>query len=199
MIKPKSMRPVRRILYGFATMAVVAEAWAGNGVWLPDTSLGPQLTLYVNQPLWAHGTSARSYGMRLEQVRSDIGLPSRAAYSTVRRKSLIDLQLIPHAGTRLEFAARVTWDLNRDSFGPTPESSSRVIDLAFRTHELPADPSSLPWAVPVSRAALPARFALYCNAASNDLTSSYVRHRTDQLAGACNALAMITSRAELAF
>jgi hypothetical protein len=202
MTKPKGMRPLHEIVLGCAMMAVVTNTWAGPGVWLPDTSLGPQITLYVNQPLWARGISgisARSYGVRLEQVRSDVGLPRRAEFGTVHRKALIDLQLRPHAGTRLEIAARVTWDLGRESFGLTPDGSSRVIDLAFRTHELPAEPPLQPWAGPISRAALPPRFAWHCDAASTDLTAPYVRQRTDELAGACNALAIMTGRPALAF
>jgi hypothetical protein len=199
MTKPKVMRPVREIMLGCTTMAVAASACAGNGVWLPDTTLGPQITLYVSQPLWARGGSARSYGMRLEQVRSDVGLPRRAEYGVVHRKALIDLQVRPHAGTRLEFAARVTWDLGRDSFGQTPDGTSRVIDLAFRTPDLAAVWSFRHWLAPISGATPPARFALHCDAASTEATDYYLRQRTDQLAGACNALAMTTGRRALAF
>jgi hypothetical protein len=199
MTKPKSMRSAREILIGCATLAVAANTWAGSGVWMPDSSLGPQMTLYVSQPLWGRGNSGRSYGMRLEQVRSDVGLPRRAEYGTVHRKALIDLQFRPHAGTRLEFAARVSWDLGRDTFGLTPDGTSRVIDLAFRAHELATAQPFQPWAAAISSAARPARFVLRCDAASTDLTSSYVRHRTDELSSACNALAMTAGRRALAF
>ena len=199
MIKPKSMRSARKILIGCATMAVAANAWAGSGVWMPDSSLGPQMTLYVNQPLWTRGTSERSYGMRLEQVRSEVGLSRPAEFGIVHRKALIDLQVRPHAGMRVEFAARVTWDLGRDTFGLTPDGTSRVIDLAFRTRELTAVRPFEPWAGPISSAGVPARFILHCDAASTDLTSTYVRHRTDELASACNALAMTAGHRALAF
>lgn len=185
------------MLLGCATMAAIANAWAGGGVWLPNSSLGPQVTLYVSQPLWARGSSARSYGMRLEQVRSDAGLPRRAEYGAVHRKALIDLQVRPHAGTRLEFAARVSWDLGRDTFGPTPDGSSGVINLAFRAHGLAGEQWLKPWSVPIRSAALPLRYAWHCDAASIEATASYVRHRIDQSAVACDALAMITGRPAL--
>jgi hypothetical protein len=199
MIKPRGMRPAREMLLGCATMAVIANSWAGTGVWLPSSSLGPQVTLYVSQPLWARGSSARSYGMRLEQVRSDAGLPRRAEYGAVHRKALIDLQVRPHAGTRLEFAARVSWDLGRDTFGPTQEGSSWAINLAYRSHGLAGGQWFQPWSVPTHGAALPLRYAWHCDAASIEATASYVRHRTDQSAVACDALAMITGRPALTF
>jgi hypothetical protein len=199
MTKLRGRRPAREIVFACATMAAVANACAASGVWLPDSSLGPQITLYVSQPLWARVPSTRTYGMRLEQVRSDVGLPRRAEYGVVRRKSLIDLQVRPHSGMRLEFAARISWDLGRESFGLTPDGSSRVIDLTFRAHELAAKQPIRPWVGPINAAARPRRFVLHCDVASTDLTAPYVRHRTDQLTNACDALAMTTSRSVLAF
>ena len=199
MMKPKGMRSVREIMLVCGTMAVAGHVCAGGGVWLPDSSFGPQITVYVSQPLWSRGPSARIYGMRLEQLRSDVGVPRRAEYGVVRRKSLIDLQIRPNAGTRLEFAARVSWDLGSESFGLTPDGSSRVIDLAFRTHEVAAEHSFRPWSGPHNPAALPRRFVLPCEVASIGPAAPYVRHRSDEPTDACDALAMITSRSALAF
>jgi len=197
MNQPAGIPPLIEILVGCAALAVVASARAGGGVWLPSTSLGPQLTVYVSQPLWARGADSRTYGIRLEQVRADAGLARSAQYGTVHRKALLDLQLSPHAGPRLEFAARVTWDFGRESFGLTPGGSSRALDLGFRVHDLPAALSSGRWAGPTSSAALPAWFALDCGAAAIDMTASHIRHRPDRLSGVCNALALVPERPAL--
>ena len=196
---PKGMRLAREVLLAGATLAVFSDASAGAGVWAPNSSLGPQVTVYVSQPLWARGSSARSYGMRLEQVRSDAGLPRRAEFGAVHRKALIDLQVRPNAGTRLEFAARVSWDLGRGFFGPTPDGSSRVINLAFRAHKLADARSYQPWSVPIHRAALPPPLTWSCDTPSTEVAADYIRHRTEQLAVGCDALAMTIGRSALTF
>jgi hypothetical protein len=173
---------------------VGASVQAASAVWIPNASLGPQLTVYVSQALWSRDTSARTYGIRLEQVRSDMDPARRGQYGTVRHKTLIDLQLRRHTGPRLEFAARVTWDLERESFGPTPDDSIRLLDLAFRVNDFPTALFSGRRAGPTSRAALPARFALQCRAAPMEVAASSVRHRTDLAAGACDALALMRER-----
>jgi hypothetical protein len=187
MSQPAGIRPLTRILVGCAALAVGAGTQAGTVGWIPNASLGPQLTVYVSQALWSRDTSARTYGIRLEQVRAEMDPARRGQYGTVRHKALIDLQFRRHAGPRLEFAARVTWDLERESLGPTPDDSIRVIDLAFRVSDFPAALLSGRRAAPTSRAALPARFALQCRAAPTDVAASYVRHRTDLATGACDS------------
>jgi len=113
---------------GCVALAVGAGAWAGDRVWEPTSSFGPQVTLYVNQPLWSHGTNRRFYGLRLEQVRCDAGMPQRAAFGVVRRKVLLDLQIRPQSDVRVEVATHIIWDLSRDSFGP----ESNDYRLVFR-------------------------------------------------------------------
>jgi hypothetical protein len=194
MKQPAGIRPLRGILVGCAALAVVASAQADRVLWLPSASLGPQVTVYVSQPLWARNTAARTYGIRLEQVRSDADFLRRNQFGTVHRKALIDLQLRRHSGLRLEFAARVAWDLERESFGLTSDESSRVIDLAFRIHEPPATLLSGRWARPPSSATVPARFVLYCGVATPQVQALSVRHRTEDPAEACNALALADER-----
>jgi hypothetical protein len=199
MIKPKGMQRARDIVFAGVAMSAIANAWAAGGVWVPNSSLGPQLTVYVSQPLWERGSSARSYGLRLEQVRSDVGLPRRAEFGAVHRKALIDLQVRPHAGTRLEFAARVSWDLGRESFGPTPDGSSRVINLAFRGRVLADKLSFQPWTARTHGLATAPRFVWRCDTVSTEAVASHARHRTDDLVGACDALAMTADRPAVAF
>ncbi|HKC17278.1 MAG TPA: hypothetical protein VKC11_11290 [Steroidobacteraceae bacterium] len=128
MCKSTSKRLRTDFSIGCVALAVGAGAWAGDRAWEPTSSLGPQVTLYVNQPLWSRGTNRRSYGLRLEQVRCDAGMPQRAAFGVVHRKVLLDLQIRSQSDVRVEVATRVTWDLSRESFGP----DSNDYRLVFR-------------------------------------------------------------------
>lgn len=136
-----------RILLSAVSVAASAAACAGNIVGMAPTSRSLQIMFYVSQPLWSPGTSFRVYGLRLEEVRAQPTSPQSAAVSSLRRRELLDLQLVPHSDIRVELGRRLIWDFTREAFGP---QSSVSIMLPIKSTTFP-DPARLqPWVVRAS-------------------------------------------------
>ena len=74
-----AIRFTSSLLLGGASVVAGAAVYSGNIVGMAPTSRGPQILLYVSQPLWWRGTSLRVYGLRLEEVRALPTSPQAAA------------------------------------------------------------------------------------------------------------------------
>jgi len=116
-----------------AAVALSATSWAGGTLWQPGVALGPQLTVYVSQALWAGLATARRYGLRLEQIRAGANGAQRAEDGTIHRRDLIELQIAAHAGVRIEFGTRLTWDLGEESFSTSGAPARLVLNLPVRS------------------------------------------------------------------
>lgn len=134
-----------RILLSAASVAASAAACAGNFVGMAPTSRAPQIMLYVSQPLWSPGKSSRVYGLRIEEVRGLAPSLQPAAAGSLRSSVLVDLQMVPHSGIRIEFGRRFIWDSTHAAFGPQSSSTSLAIGLTIHSNRFPAPARLQPW------------------------------------------------------
>lgn len=125
---------VSLILLEAASITAIGTVCAGDPVGAAPAVRGPQIMLYVSQPLWSRGVSLRMYGLRMDRLRSVDSI-------AIQRTPLIDLQLQAHSDVRVEFGRRVTWDIRRGEFGP--HSNSVYFQLPIKNSSL-GDPLARP-------------------------------------------------------
>lgn len=108
---------------------------------------GPQMMLYIKQPLGARGAS-RVYGLRLEQLATSStptapmagALPGELA----RQREILDLQIRHYSDVRLEFGRRATWNIGRHEFGPSGNQPGMTIRLPMAVQPAPVVARALP-------------------------------------------------------
>ena len=108
---------------------------------------GPQMMLYIKQPLGARGAT-RVYGLRLEQTTtsatSGAPLPGALPGELARQREIVDLQIRHYSDVRLEFGRRATWNIGRHEFGPSGNQSSMTIRLPMASTATPVVARALP-------------------------------------------------------
>jgi hypothetical protein len=142
-----------RCLAALGASLPLSAAWAGESVGAAPGVNGPEVMLYFAQPI-GPSTSARSYGLRIDQHSLPSILPASTANATdlSGRREIINLRVAAHENLRIDFGRRVSWDFSRRQFnlpGDLP-----AMKAGFPTHTLAA-------AVPLrAAAALPVPPAL---------------------------------------
>lgn len=128
----------------FAALLVRALACpAADGLTTVPDAHGPQMMLYIRQPLGAGAT--RIYGLRLDRMASTPALATSGPVVTAGARSIVDLQFRHASDVRVEFGRRVTWNLGRREFGLSGNQPGMAFYLPAR---------ALPGAI-AARAALP--------------------------------------------
>jgi hypothetical protein len=140
---------VSLMLLGGASMLSSRAACAGDVVSMAPASRGPQIMLYVSQPLWSRGSSApRLYGLRIGQLRMPSTTSQLTAIAPVQRE-LIDLQIVPHSEMRIDFGRRLIWNITRGAFDPHSNQSVLAVAVPIKgirrsdaANQQPWDPAS---------------------------------------------------------
>jgi hypothetical protein len=115
-------------LLGWALVCPAADAVSA----VPGAH-GPQLMLYIKQPLGAGG-APRVYGLRIERLATPPTLPTPAAIVSTGRREIVDLQIRHYSDVRVEFGRRVTWNVGRQEFGLSGNQPSMAIRLPARAN-----------------------------------------------------------------
>jgi hypothetical protein len=113
-------------LLGWALVCPAADAISAV-----PAAHGPQLMLYIKQPLGARG-APRVYGLRIERLATPPTLPTPAAIVSIGRREIVDLQIRHYSDVRVEFGRRVTWNVGRQEFGLTANQSNMAMRLPER-------------------------------------------------------------------
>lgn len=129
-------------LLGWALVCPAADAISA----VPGAH-GPQMMLYIKQPLGARGAT-RVYGLRLEQTTTSAtptapmsgALPGELA----RQREILDLQIRHYSDVRLEFGRRATWNIGRHEFGPSGNQPGMTIRLPMAVQPAPVVARALP-------------------------------------------------------
>jgi hypothetical protein len=101
---------------------------AADGVGIVRAAHGPQMMLYIQQPLGVRGASL-IYGLRLERLAPAPTLPSPVAIASTGRREIVDLQIRRYSDVRVEFGRRLTWNVGRQEFGLSGHQGSMAIRL----------------------------------------------------------------------
>jgi hypothetical protein len=108
---------------------------------------GPQMMLYIKQPLGARGAT-RVYGLRLEQMATSATptapMPGALPGELARQREIVDLQIRHDSDVRLEFGRRATWNIGRHEFGPSGNQPGMTIRLPMAVQPTPALARALP-------------------------------------------------------
>jgi hypothetical protein len=126
-----------------ALLARALACPAADGLTMVPGTHGPQMTLYVRQPLGAGAT--RIYGLRLDRMASTPTVATAGLVGTTGSRTIVDLQIRHASDVRVEFGHRLTWNLGRQEFGPSGNQPGIAIHLSAR-----APAAAIP-----ARAALP--------------------------------------------
>jgi hypothetical protein len=136
-------RVIQQQLLFAALLARALTCPAADGLTIVPGAHGPQMMLYIRQPLGAGAT--RIYGLRLERMDSTPALATSGSVGTAGARSIVDLQFRHASDVRVEFGRRLTWNLGRREFGPSGNQPGMLIHLPAR---------ALPSAI-AARAAVP--------------------------------------------
>ena len=109
----------------------------GAGIEAVPAPHGPQIMLYISQPLWSSGGSQPRFGLRIERLRMPPVSPQPAGMTAIQHTSLIDLQMQSHSDVRVEFGRRVVWDIRRGTLGSQAMADESVIGMPIKGKKLP--------------------------------------------------------------
>jgi hypothetical protein len=129
MASRSATRGMQQLLFA-ALLARVLACPAADGLTTVPDAHGPQMMLYVRQPLGAGAT--RIYGLRLDRPASIPALATSGPVATAGARSIVDLQFRHASDVRVEFGRRLTWSLGRQEFGLSGNQPGMVIHLPAR-------------------------------------------------------------------
>ena len=100
-----------------ASLPMSAACLAGESVGAVPSFNGPEVMLYFAQPI-GPSSSARSYGLRIDQHSLPSLLPASTANATELsgRREIINLRVAAHENLRIDFGRHVSWDFSRRQF-----------------------------------------------------------------------------------
>jgi hypothetical protein len=125
------------VLLGALLSARAASVSAAEPAGAVAPAHGPMLMLYVSQPLLSG--ASRVYGLRLDQVAQvsqAVSSPSavNGFYAASPQRSLVDLQIRHRADVRVEFGARLTWNVRSREFEFPNAAPPKPINFMARAH-----------------------------------------------------------------
>ena len=124
-------RVVQQLLLFSALLFRALLCPAADGLGIAPAAHGPQMMLYIKQPLGASG-AGRIYGLRLEQMASTPTLAAAGPMATTGRREIVDLQIRRYSDVRVEFGRRLIWNVGRQEFGLSANQPSMAIRLPAR-------------------------------------------------------------------
>jgi hypothetical protein len=129
-------------LLGWALVCPAADAISA----VPGAH-GPQMMLYIKQPLGARGAT-RIYGLRLDRLSAGstptATMPGALPGELARQREIVDLQIRHYTDVRVEFGRRATWNIGRHEFGPSGNQPGMTIRLPMRAQPAPVVARALP-------------------------------------------------------
>ncbi len=140
MTDPSTSRVFQQLLLfsGLTGWALVCPA--ADAISAVPGAHGPQMMLYIKQPLGARGTT-RVYGLRLEQLATSstpiAPMPGVLPGELARQREIVDLQVRHYTDVRVEFGRRATWNIGRHEFGPSGYQPNMTIRLPMAAPPTP--------------------------------------------------------------
>jgi hypothetical protein len=140
-------RVLQQLLLFSGLLGWALECPAADAISAVPGAHGPQMMLYIKQPLGARGAS-RVYGLRLEQMATSstpaAPMPGALPGELARQREIVDLQIRHYSDVRLEFGRRATWNIGRHEFGPSGNQPGMTIRLPMAAQPTPVVARALP-------------------------------------------------------
>jgi hypothetical protein len=137
---PSASRVFQQLLLFSGLLGWVLVCPAANAVNAVPAAHGPQMMLYIKQPLGARGAT-RVYGLRLEQQAASstpiAAMPGALAGELAHQREIVDLQIRHYTDVRVEFGRRVTWNIGRHEFGSSGNQPGMTIRLPMAAPPTP--------------------------------------------------------------
>jgi hypothetical protein len=128
---PSATRVFQQLLLFSSLLNWALACRAADAVSAVPGAHGPQLMLYIKQPLGTRG-APRVYGLRIERLATPPTLPTPAAIVSTGRREIVDLQIRQYSDVRVEFGRRVTWNVGRQEFGLSSNQPNMAMHLPAR-------------------------------------------------------------------